>query len=265
MCDSVAFTHLQCGLEPRNLDGTDLGSCWCLERARRFTQRELLLPYAWKSLLSITCLVFTFLLWPTLLTCSVRASMTDFPSSKSLDCPLSSLWTILPWCQESTSQVLWRVCHSWFGFGMLSLGCGALSHCLLFFWSFCCFFFYVAFSMRRTLSIPDHHDLTHLDGDFWAPLGLLEVSVIGRHWSVCDPVVFAHLQCGLEARNLDATNLGSCWRLQRARRFGQRELSLPYAWKSLLSVAGLVIPFSLLWPTLLACSGRASLTATLPS
>ena len=29
---------------------------------------------------------------------------------------------------------------------------------------------------------------------------LKEVSVIGSHWSVCDPVVFAHLQCGIDPR-----------------------------------------------------------------
>jgi len=39
-------------------------------------------------------------------------------------------------------------------------------------------------------------------------------------WSVCGPVVFACLQCGLEPRNLDGTNLGSCWCLQRSSRFG---------------------------------------------
>jgi len=57
--------------------------------------------------------------------------------------------------------------------------------------------------------------------------------------------------------------LGSCWCLQRTRRFGQRELSLPYAWKSFLSsVACLVFPISLLRPTLFACSSRAGVTAT---
>jgi len=34
--DPVVFAHVQCGLEPRNLDGTDSGSCWCLQLARRF-------------------------------------------------------------------------------------------------------------------------------------------------------------------------------------------------------------------------------------
>jgi len=139
------MTHLQCGLEPRNHDGTNLalGSCWCLQHIRCFGLRKLSLPYAWKSLLSVACLVFPFLLWPTLLTCSGRA------------------------------------------------------------------------------------------------------------------------QCGFEPRNHDGTNLalGSCWCLQHIRCFGLRELSLPYAWKSLLSVACLVFPF-LLWPTLLTCSGRASVTAT---
>jgi len=35
---------------------------------------------------------------------------------------------------------------------------------------------------------------------------------------------------------------------------------LPCVWKSLISVAYLVFPFSLLWPTSLTCSGRASVT-----
>jgi len=35
--------------------------------------------------------------------------------------------------------------------------------------------------------------------------------------------------------------------------------------KSLVSVACLVFPFSLLWPSLLTCSGHASVTATSPS
>ena len=71
------------------------------------------------------------------------------------------------------------------------------------------------------------------------------------NWSVRGPVVFAHLQCGLEPRNLDGANLGSCW-CHRARRFGQRGFSFPYAWKSLLSVAFLVFPF-LLASAVLAC------------
>ena len=66
---------------------------------------------------------------------------------------------------------------------------------------------------------------------FLGPLGILEVSLIGRHWSVCSPVVFAHFQCGHEPWNLDGANLDSCWCHQRARRFGQRHLSLPYAWQ----------------------------------
>jgi len=60
------------------------------------------------------------------------------------------------------------------------------------------------------------------------------------------PVVFAHLQCWLEPSNLDGTNLGSCWCRHRTRLFGQRELSLPIAWKSLSSVACWLLGFSLL-------------------
>jgi len=47
-----------------------------------------------------------------------------------------------------------------------------------------------------------------------------------------------------------------------AKLIAQRHLVLPFAWKSLICVACLVFPFSLLWPTLLTCSGRASVTAT---
>jgi len=39
-------------------------------------QRELVPPSARKSFISVACLVFPFLLWPTLLTCSCRASVT---------------------------------------------------------------------------------------------------------------------------------------------------------------------------------------------
>jgi len=79
----------------------------------------------------------------------------------------------------------------------------------------------------------------------------------------CEPVVLTHLQCELESRNLDGTNLGRCWCLQQhARRIGQRELLLPCARKSLLSVVCLVFPFSLLWLTLVTCGGHASGTAT---
>jgi len=63
-----------------------------------------------------------------------------------------------------------------------------------------------------------------------------------------------------------SSNLGKdgLWRHRLlARRIGQRVLLLPCAWKSLMRVVWLVFPFSLLWPTLLTCSGRASVTATL--
>jgi len=154
------------------------------------------------------------------------AYMYHFPSSKSLYCPLSSF--------ELSCQLISRVQPG----AMTCVSCliclRYVEPCLLYL-----LLLFVASSGR--LSIPAPHNLTHLDGDFWTPLGLLEISVIGSHWSVCVPVVFEHLQCGLEHRNLDSTNLGSCWCLQRTRRFGQRELS-PYACKSLLSVTCLVFP-----------------------
>jgi len=72
---------------------------------------------------------------------------------------------------------------------------------------------------------------------------LLLTNLWRRFW--CGPVVFAHLQCGLELRNGDGANLGSCWCRQRAKRFGQREreLSLPYAWNAPLNVALLGLSF----------------------
>ena len=81
------------------------------------------------------------------------------------------------------------------------------------------------------------------------------------NWSVRGPVVFAHLQCGLEPRNLDGTNLGSCWCLQHVSSFGQRELPLPHAWKSPFSVACFVFPFLLALAVLACTCGRASVTA----
>jgi len=54
--------HIFSVLEPRNLDGTNLGSYWCLQRTRRFGQRGLLLPYAWKSLILCRLLGLSFLL-----------------------------------------------------------------------------------------------------------------------------------------------------------------------------------------------------------
>ena len=64
-----------------------------------------------------------------------------------------------------------------------------------------------------------------------------------------------------------SSNLGNdgLWRHRcslRARRISQRLFLLPCAWKSIITVAYLVFPFSLLWPTLLTCSSRASVTAT---
>jgi len=68
-------------------------------------------------------------------------------------------------------------------------------------------------------------------------------------WSVCDPVVFTHLQCGLEPRNLDGTS--SAKESSYFHVYGSH-LYVSLAWSFL---------FSLLWPTLLSCSGLASVTA----
>jgi len=68
--------------EPR--EGWRRHRCWL--RARRIGWRQHLLPCAWKSLITVACLVFPFLLWPTLLTCSGRASVTASQASPSSKC-----------------------------------------------------------------------------------------------------------------------------------------------------------------------------------
>jgi len=76
-----------------------------------------------------------FMLWPTLLTCSCRANVTATSLSilEVFELPtFFSLNYLANWYQES-SQVQWRECHAWLGFGTLSL-------CLLYlFSSFFCF------------------------------------------------------------------------------------------------------------------------------
>jgi len=53
-CSAQLYSVLNQRLEPRNFEGANLGSCWCCQRARRFGQRELSLPFSWKSLLNVT-------------------------------------------------------------------------------------------------------------------------------------------------------------------------------------------------------------------
>ena len=125
--------------------------------ARQIGQRELLLPCAWKSLITVACLVFPFsLLWPSLLICIGRASVTATSLSflESFGLPtIFSLNYLANWYQES-SQVLWRACHASLGFGTLNL-------CLLY------IFFLLLFPC----------DARH-------PSQLLkEVPLIQRHWS----------------------------------------------------------------------------------
>ena len=72
-----------------------------------------------------------------------------------------------------------------------------------------------------------------------------------------DPVVFAHLQCGLEPRNLDGTNFDSCWWCQRAKESSYFHVHGSHLYVSL----AWSFRFSLPWPTLLICSGRARVTA----
>ena len=102
------------------------------------------MPSRTPMLINVACLVFPFLLWPTLLTCSSCASVTATSLSflEVFGLPtLFSLNYLAYWYQES-SQVWWRACHAWLGFRTLSLCLLHLSLLL------------VAFSMRRTLSVP---------------------------------------------------------------------------------------------------------------
>jgi len=101
------------------------------------------------------------------------------------------------------------------------------------------------------MTLTLHKSQVHYTGVMHAVMGLQFTPLFScksrspNWWSMCDPVAFAHLQCVLETRNLDGTNLGSCWCRRRARRIGQRELSLPCAWKSPICVACLVFSFLL--------------------
>jgi len=109
--------------------------------------------------LSVACLVFSFsLLWPTLLACSSRASVTTSSLSflEVFGLPtLFSLNYLSNWYQES-SQVRWHARHAWYVLGTLSL-----------FLLFSSSLHY--FSTWLTLSIPASHDLTHRDESFWVP------------------------------------------------------------------------------------------------
>ena len=60
------------------------------------------------------------------------------------------------------------------------------------------------------------------------------------------------LETSLETETKSRDSITGCWWCHCARRFGQRELAFPYAWKSLLSVACLVFPFPLA-SAILAC------------
>jgi len=44
---------------------------------------------------------------------------------------------------------------------------------------------------------------------------LKEVSLIRRHWSVCGPVVFAHLQCGIDPRTSEGWIVASYMLIRR--------------------------------------------------
>jgi len=98
-----------------------------------------------------------------------------FPSSKSLYCPLSSLWTILPIDIKSPARS---------DDVRIMLDLASVRWAFVFFISSSLLFF--------LLLIP-------CDARYPSQL-LKKVSLIGSHWIVCDPVVFAHLQCGIDPR-----------------------------------------------------------------
>jgi len=98
-----------------------------------------------------------------------------FPFSKSLDCPLSSLWTTLPIDIKSPARS---------NDVRVMLDLASVRWAFVFFISSSLLFFLLLFPC---------------DPRYPSQL-LKEVSVIGRHWGVCDPVVFTHLQCGIHPR-----------------------------------------------------------------
>ena len=97
------------------------------------------------------------------------------PSSKSLDYPLSSLWTILPIDIKSPAKSD-DVC--------VMLDWASVRWAFVFFITSSLLFFLLLFPC---------------DARYPSQL-LKEVSLIGRHWKMCDTVVFAHLQGGIDLR-----------------------------------------------------------------
>ena len=98
MCDPVVFAHLQCGIYPRtsgrmDCDVIDVNSA--LDESAKESSHfhvhgshfQVSLAWSFPSCFGRLCShVAVTLAW----------LQHHFPSSKSLDCPLSSLWTILP-------------------------------------------------------------------------------------------------------------------------------------------------------------------------
>ena len=139
---------LQCGIDPE--EGWMMTSSMLNPCQTNWTKRALkrrLLGVSLSPCFGRLCLhVAVALAW----------LLRHFPSSKSSGLlTLFSLNYLANWCQES-SQVRWRACHAWLGFGTLSL---CLLHLFLFF-------------------------LLLFPRDARYPSQLLkEVSLIGRHWS----------------------------------------------------------------------------------
>ena len=123
-----------------------------------------------------------------------------FPSSKSLDCSLSFLWTISPIDIKSPARSNdVRVMLDWV-------------------WVRWAFVFFISSSLLFLLL------LFPCDAHYPSQL-LKEVSLIGCHWSMCDPVVFTHLQCGLDPRTLWRMDVTSSMLTRRQTNWPKRALS----------------------------------------
>ena len=148
MCDPVVFAHLQCGIDPRTLgrmdcDVIDVNSAPD-ESAKESFYFHVNGSHLWVSLawsFSSPCFgrlcshVVVALAW----------LLHRFPSSKSLYCPLSTLWTILPNDIKSPARsVDVRVMLDW----------ASVRWAFVFFISSSLSLLFVAFSMQRTSSIP---------------------------------------------------------------------------------------------------------------
>ena len=118
------------------------------------------------------------LLWPTLLTCSGRASVTA--TSLSF---LKVVWFPHSLLFELSCQLISRVQPGPMTYVSCLIGLRYVE------------------PLSSFISSPLLFFLLLFPCDARSPYQLLkEVPVVGSHWIVCDPVVFTHLQCGIDPR-----------------------------------------------------------------